>query len=73
MMTAQEEHVRGAYSFNKVGRIFSDDAESLKERVGNVWFAGEAMGGEWHATTVGAWQTGEEAADEMISVLKKRF
>ena len=73
-MTAQEEHVRGAYSFNKVGRNFSDDAKSLKERVGNVWFAGEAMGGEWHATTVGAWKSGEEAANDMISsVLKKRF
>ena len=64
------ENVRGAYSFSKVGRNFADDAETLKEPVGNIWFAGEAMGGEWHATTKGAWNTGKEAGEDMAETLK---
>jgi len=58
----QDDNVRGSFSFNKVDRIFNDDASRLKERVGNVWFAGEATDlYELHGTTVGAWDTGEEA------------
>lgn len=50
---AQDENFRGSYSFNTVGRNFLDDAANLKERVGNVWWAGEATNlDEWHATTV---------------------
>lgn len=66
----QDENFLGSYSFNKVGRSFLDDAENLKERVGNVWFAGEATNlDDWHATTVGAWDSGEIAASEMVSIL----
>jgi len=64
--------VRGSYSFNKVGRSFINDASNLKERVGNVWFAGEATNLDgWHATSVGAWDTGEDAGQDMASALKK--
>lgn len=70
---SKEEHVRGSYSFNKVGRDFSDDAGNLKKRVGNVWFAGEATNlDEWQGTIAGAWDTGEEAANDMLSVLNKQ-
>ena len=70
----KEEHVRGSYSFNKVGRKFATDAANLKETIDNkVWFAGEATNlDEWHATTVGAWETGEEAAGDMLSSVLKR-
>ena len=70
----KEEHVRGSYSFNKVGRKFATDAANLKETIDNkVWFAGEATNlDEWHATTVGAWETGEEAAGDMLSTVLKR-
>ena len=70
----KEENVRGSYSFNKVGRNFATDAAKLKETIDNkVWFAGEATNlDEWHATTVGAWETGEEAAGDMLSTVLKR-
>ena len=70
----KEEHVRGSYSFNKVGRKFATDAANLKETIDNkVWFAGEATNlDELHATTVGAWETGEEAAGDMLSSVLKR-
>lgn len=71
---AKDESFYGSYSFNKFGRNFADDAANLKERVGNnLFFAGEATNlDEWHATTVGAWKTGTEAANEMLaSVLRK--
>lgn len=66
----QEEHFRGSYSFSKAGRDHLEDAANLGERVGNVWFAGEATDlAEWHATTSAAWDSGEIAAGEMASVL----
>jgi len=70
----QEENVLGSYSFNKVGRTYSEDASNLKEPLGNkVWFAGEATNtDEWHATSVGAWDSGEQAGQDMASVLKRR-
>mmetsp|Transcript_27717 Transcript_27717/g.58877 ORF Transcript_27717/g.58877 Transcript_27717/m.58877 type:complete len:117 (-) Transcript_27717:215-565(-) len=68
----RDENARGSYSFEKFDRSFADDASNLKEREGNVWFAGEATNTDgWYATTVGAWDTGEEAAREMISFLKR--
>ncbi len=71
---AQEDSIRGSYSFEKFDRSFADDASNLKERVGNVWFAGEATNtAGWYGTTVGAWDTGEEAAREMSSFLKEQF
>lgn len=50
----QEENVLGSYSFNKVGRIYSEDASNLKEPLGNkVWFAGEATNtDEWQLVLV---------------------
>ena len=51
---------------------FSADAEILRERAGNnVWFAGEATDSEgWHATTIGAWNSGQNAATSIISALR---
>ena len=72
LVSGQEENVRGAYSFNKAGRIFNDDAANLKEKLGNVWFGGKATNTDWlHATTVGAWDTGEEAAQGVVAILKR--
>jgi monoamine oxidase len=34
----------GLYSFPKPGRDFYDDLDTLGERFGNIWFAGEATG-----------------------------
>ena len=70
---SQKENFLGSYSYSKAGRSFASDAENLKERVGNLFFAGEATNvDEWHATTVGAWGTGELAADDMASALEDR-
>jgi len=70
----QEENVLGSYSFNKVGRTYSEDASNLREPIGNkAWFAGEATNtDEWHATSVGAWDSGEQVGQDMVSVLKRR-
>ena len=59
-----DENVRGTYSFPVPGRDFYDDADNLQQRVGRVWFACEATGSGW-ATTMGAWNTGEEQALNM--------
>ena len=66
----QEEHVRGTYSFPVPGRNFYDDADLLQRRLGRVYFAGEATGSGW-ATTMGAWNTGNEAAEAMIDMLEE--
>mmetsp|Transcript_30573 Transcript_30573/g.63996 ORF Transcript_30573/g.63996 Transcript_30573/m.63996 type:complete len:627 (-) Transcript_30573:89-1969(-) len=63
-----EENVRGTYSFPVPGRDFYDDAANLSRRIGNIWFAGEATGNGW-ATTMGAWNTGEEQALNMAESL----
>ncbi|KAL7526846.1 hypothetical protein ACHAXR_001678, partial [Thalassiosira sp. AJA248-18] len=62
----QEENVRGAYSYPVPGRDFLDDAETLQRRLGRVYFAGEATGSEL-ATTMGAWNTGQRAAEFMAT------
>ena len=69
----KDEAFGGAYAFAKVGQNFAADAEVLCERTGSLWFAGEATNVEgWHATTVGAWNTGEVTATSMVSTLKKQ-
>ena len=70
----QEENVRGSYCFKTVGRDFSQDAWILGHSVGSLRFAGEATAGSsWYATTVGAWKTGEKAAQEMVDELSRRL
>ncbi len=69
----QDENFLGSYSFNQVGRNFFNDASELKEKFGNIWFSGEATNTEgWLGTTVGAWDTGEEAARDMAKSIKGR-
>ena len=71
-IVGQEEHVHRSYSFSKFGGNFNDETENLKERVDNVWFVDGATSLDgWPVTTVGAWDTGEEAAHNMSSVLEK--
>jgi len=64
----QEENVRGTYSFPVPGRDFCEDADNLQLKVGRIYFAGEATGSGW-ATTMGAWETGEEQALNMAEYL----
>ena len=64
----RDENVRGAYSHPVPGRDFYDDASDLQRTFGRVFFAGEATGSGW-ATTMGAWNTGEKAAEGMIEML----
>ncbi len=67
----KEANFLGSYSFQKVGRTFHEDAANLQERVGTLWFAGEATSGDgWYGTTVGSWETGKKAANQMVSFLK---
>ena len=63
----QEETIRGAYSHPMPGRSHSENARLLARRVGRMYFAGEGTdtGGGW-GTTMGAWNTGEDTAEEMI-------
>lgn len=66
-----DENFRGVYSFPVPGRRFYDDAAVLSERLGRIFFAGEATGDGW-GTTGGAWSTGEEQAYEMADRLLDR-
>ena len=59
----------GTYSFPVPDRDFYKDTANLSQRVGRVWFAGEATGNGW-ATTMGAWNTGEEQAYSMLQWLE---
>ncbi|KAL9183285.1 hypothetical protein ACHAXT_005072 [Thalassiosira profunda] len=63
----QEDTIRGAYSHPMPGRSHSDVARVLARRVGRMYFAGEGTdtGGGW-GTTMGAWNTGEDTAEEMV-------
>ena len=67
----QEENIKGSYSFQTVGRDRYEDANSIKETIGNLWFAGEATDGTWYGTATGAWESGEDAALSMASVLER--
>ena len=64
------DNIHGTYSHKKINRSRSSDASELRERVGNVFFAGEATAKSWYATCIGAWNSGEDAALGMIDLLK---
>ncbi len=66
---AREENVRGTYAYEVPHRDFGKDSDDLRRRVGKLWFAGEATTRSWHGTTVGAWETGRDAAQEMAKAL----
>ena len=63
-----DESVLGTYSYKIVGRNASKDQKKLRKTVKNIWFAGEATS-SWYGTTVGAWDTGEMAAEGMSKAL----
>eukprot|EP00984_Skeletonema_dohrnii_P000514 scaffold169_cov122-Skeletonema_dohrnii-CCMP3373.AAC.2 len=64
-----EENVLGTYSFEIIGREFSNDSRLLQKTVENVWFAGEATIGFWYGTVNGAFDSGRVAAAGMLEVL----
>jgi len=66
-----EENILGTYSYKVAHRDFDDDAEDLKRRIGRSFFAGEATAGKWLGTTIGAWDSGEEAAEGMMKYLRE--
>ena len=57
------------HSFKVVGRSWSTDSNKLKQKVGSIRFAGEATAGFWSDTTLGAWQTGQIAAEDIVQAL----
>ena len=65
----KEPNVLGGYSHPTIGRDFASDSSTLGLPVGRIIFAGEATAGSWYATTVGAWSTGQRAANEMKQYL----
>lgn len=65
------DHVRGAYAYSHVGRNMTADTAILGEKVNRLWFAGEATNTEgWHATTIGAWDTGKSVALDILTFLE---
>ncbi|KAL7552184.1 hypothetical protein ACHAWF_017992 [Thalassiosira exigua] len=67
----QEDTIKGSYSFKKVGRTMSTDRSKLGERVGIMWFAGEATD-SFYGTTEGAWKSGRRAALGMAVELQRK-
>ena len=65
----KEPNVLGGYSHYTVGRDFASDSSTLGLPVGRIIFAGEAAAGSWYSTTLGAWSTGQRAANEMKQYL----
>lgn len=66
---SQDENTRGTYSYETVNRNWEEDTEKLRRNVGSLWFAGEATDDSMHETTIGAWDSGREAAQEMMKRL----
>lgn len=67
----REETSMGTYSYKRVGRDHRSDSYALARSVGgSVWFAGEATARSWRGSVPGAYQTGEEAAREMLEALR---
>merc|ERR1719491_2904143 len=58
----RDENFRGTYSYLAAHRRWKDDTHKLRKRVGRLWFAGEATAQSYFGTTVGAWNSGKEAA-----------
>ena len=60
-----DEYSKGAYALYGKGQWFTVMPE-LKEKVNNIYFAGEHVA-EWQGFMEGAINTGEEAAKEIMS------
>lgn len=56
--------VRGSYSHAKPGRAAARRA-AIAAETGRILFAGEAFSSGWQATVHGAWQTGQDRADQI--------
>lgn len=66
----EDKYSKGSYSFPSIDVDFADVANVLGSTVDNkLFFAGEHTSPEWLGTTVGAYQTGEAAANKMTKVL----
>lgn len=63
----QTTWTHGSYSITPAG--FSEDMfVALRENVGNLWFAGEALA-ESQSTTHGAWQSGREVGAKVAELI----
>lgn len=62
------ENTKGSYSYPEQGRDIFTDAAALQQRLGRIYFAGEATGSGW-GTVIGAWNTGQVAAEGMVQAL----
>ena len=62
------ENTKGSYSYPEQGRDIFTDAAALQQRLGRIYFAGEATGSGW-GTVMGAWNTGQVAAEGMVQAL----
>jgi len=49
---------RGSYSYPRVGRNSTQDAEILRRPIDDLFFAGEATSDGWKGTTTGAYKSG---------------
>jgi len=68
---ASDEFTMGAYTYMAEGREHYEDAFILAEPDDRIFFAGESTDYEgWHATTKGAWDSANVAADDMKKFLK---
>ena len=67
---ANDEYASGAYSFPSAGQsaVFDSLARDLRKSVnGKIFFAGEHTSTTgWAATTIGAFESGEVAANRML-------
>jgi monoamine oxidase len=65
-----DDHVKGAYAYSHVDRNMTADTAILAKNINHLWFAGEATNTQgWHATTIGAWDTGRDAALDILAFL----
>jgi len=63
----KDENVLGAYSYPSPGQDYYGDLRKIGERVGKIFFAGEATSSNGWATTFGAWDSGEDAGFDMAT------
>ena len=70
---ASDEYANGAYSFPSAGQsdVFGGLARDLGESIdGKIFFAGEHTSTTgWAATTIGAFESGEVAANSMLTII----
>ena len=66
----QDPLAYGSYSWDPVGtkHVAAQKRRDLAETVGNLYWAGEATSLDWFGTTVGALESGQDAALEIMGI-----